>query len=303
MEKRCLQQEILRLKREKGITVLAHTYVAREVSEIADFTGDSYALAKWAQGAQGDVILCGVHFMAETVKILSPQKKVYLANPKAGCPMAEQLTVEALKALKAQHPNAAVAAYINTTAALKTECDVCVTSSSAEKIIAALPEKEILFIPDINLGSYLAARLTDKVFHLFDGGCPCHKRTTVEDVLRAKEAHPEALFLVHPECPPAVVSLADYAGSTAGIMQFAKESSRTQFIIGTENTVVCHLAAECEGKQFFPLKEDLVCPDMRRTTLQDVLACLKGEREELVLDETVRLRARRCIDRMIALGG
>ncbi|MDE6273841.1 MAG: quinolinate synthase NadA, partial [Clostridiales bacterium] len=208
-----MQKQILQYKRERDILILAHCYERREITEIADFTGDSYALALQATRAkQQTVIMCGVRFMAETVKILSPEKKVYLSNADAGCPMAEQLDLEELSSLKEQYPNAVTAAYINTTASLKTLCDVCVTSSSAERILRALPEKEILFVPDINLGRYLAERMPEKQFRFVHGGCPTHVRANKKDVERAKSLHPDALFLAHPECLPEVVALADYVG-------------------------------------------------------------------------------------------
>ena len=299
-----MQNEILRLKKENGFTVLAHSYQRREIVEIADYTGDSYALALAAQRAKSpNVLMCGVRFMAETVKILSPEKRVYLSHADAGCPMAEQLDTEFLGALKEQYPNALVAAYINTTAELKTLCDVCVTSSSAERILAAVPEKEILFVPDINLGRYVADKLPQKTFRFVQGGCPTHARVTRDDALRAKEAHPRALLLAHPECRPEVVKLADYVGSTSGIMDYAKKSSAREFIIGTENTIVEHLQYECPEKKFYPLSKDLVCHNMKLTTLSDVLRCCKGEGEEITLPERTRLAAKRCIDRMIELGG
>ena len=298
-----MQNEVLRLKKEKNITVLAHTYIRREIAEVADFTGDSYALACKAQSVSGDVLMCGVRFMAETVKILCPEKRVYLSNSEAGCPMAEQLDCELLDALKEEYPNAAVVAYINTTAKLKTLCDVCVTSSSAEKIISALPEQEILFIPDINLGQYLAKRLPQKTFHFMHGGCPTHVRATVQDVVKKKKEHPNALLLVHPECRPEITAQADYVGSTTGIMEFAKKSEGKEFIIGTENTVVEHLQYECPQKKFYPLSKDLYCHNMKLTTLTDVIACLNGKGEEIALPEEERLMAKKCIDRMISLGG
>ena len=299
-----MQEEILRLKKEKNITILAHSYERREIVEIADFTGDSYALARAAQtDAAQTVIMCGVRFMAETVKILSPEKRVYLSNAQAGCPMAEQLDTELLAALKEQYPNAAVAAYINTTAQLKTLCDVCVTSSSAERILSKLPEKEILFVPDINLGRYIESKLPEKKFHFVQGGCPTHVRASVEDVKREKGIHPNALLLVHPECRFEIVKGADYVGSTSGIMDYAKKSSAREFIIGTENSIVEHLQYECPEKKFYPLSKDLVCHNMKLTTLTDVLNCCKGEGEEITLPEETRLSAKRCIDRMISLGG
>lgn len=299
-----MQEEILRLKKRNRVVILAHSYERREITEIADFTGDSYALARRAQGADGDtVVMCGVRFMAETVKILSPEKRVVLANADAGCPMAEQLDPELLAALKEEYKGSIVAAYINTTAELKTLADVCVTSSSAEKILSSVEEKEILFVPDINLGSYLQKRLPEKVFHFVRGGCPTHLRANARDVARMKELHPDALFLAHPECLPEVSASADYVGSTTGIMQYAIGSSAKEFIVGTENSIVEHLQFECPEKKFYPLSKDLVCHNMKLTTLADVLSCCNGGGEEIVLDERVRLAAKRSIDRMIALGG
>jgi quinolinate synthase len=299
-----MQEEILRLKKQKNIAVLAHSYQRREIVEIADYTGDSYALACRAQEtAAQSVILCGVRFMAETVKILSPEKQVFLSNAGAGCPMAEQLDFERLENLKKQYPNAAVAAYINTTAQLKTICDVCVTSSSAARILAALPEREILFVPDVNLGRYIAGLLPQKVFRFVQGGCPTHVQACAADVAAAKRAHPQALFLAHPECRNEVTELADYAGSTSGIMEFAKKSSAKEFIIGTENAIVEHLQFDCPEKKFYPLSKDFICQNMKLTTLSDVLNCCRGEGEEIVLPEETRAAAKRCIDRMIALGG
>ena len=237
-----MQEEILRLKKQRNIAVLAHSYQRREIVEIADFTGDSYALAQKAKTSEASAfVMCGVRFMAETVKILNPQKRVYLSNGGAGCPMAEQLEKAQLVALKAEHPNAVTAAYVNTTAELKTLSDVCVTSSSAVRILRALPEREILFVPDINLGRYVASQIPEKQFYFYRGGCPVHARVTREEALEAKRNHPNALLLVHPECPPEVAELADYAGSTSGITDFAKKSGGKEFIIGTENAVVEHL--------------------------------------------------------------
>ena len=196
-----LQQRILKLKKERDVCILAHSYMPEEICEAADFTGDSYALSVKAQTApQKTVIMCGVRFMAETVKMLSPEKKVILSNPDAGCPMAEQFGVEEIAKLKKRYPGHAVVAYINTTAELKTIADVCVTSSSAVKICRAIPQKNILFIPDVNLGSYVQKQVPEKNFILVEGGCPTHAMIKKEDVVAVKAAHPSALFLVHPEC-------------------------------------------------------------------------------------------------------
>lgn len=218
-----MHDEIVRLKKENDIYILAHSYQTRDVTEVADFVGDSYALAKKAQTVpHKNVIMCGVRFMAETVKILSPEKRVFLSNADAGCPMAEQMDKELISQMKEMYPDYAVVAYINTTSDLKTICDVCVTSSSAVKILKAMPEKNILFIPDINLGTYVKEQMPEKNFKLVHGGCPTHARLTVKNVEKVKEQHPNAKFLVHPECVPDVVKLADYVGSTSGIMEYAK---------------------------------------------------------------------------------
>ena len=299
-----MQQEILKLKEQKDICILAHSYQRREITEIADFVGDSYALAKKAATVKNKtVIMCGVRFMAETVKILSPEKTVYLANKDAGCPMAEQMDREIIEQLKEMNPGYAVVAYINTTAELKTICDVCVTSSSAVKIVTAMPEKDILFIPDINLGTYIKNQLPEKNVKLVHGGCPTHAKMDVRDVQKAKTAHPDALFLVHPECIPEVVALADYVGSTSGIMEYAKNSDAKEFIIGTENSITEHLEYDCPDKKFYPLSKDLICHNMKITTLADLLNCCKDGGEEIVMDEQTRLAAKKCIDKMIEYGG
>lgn len=300
-----MQQEIMRLKRERDVCILAHSYMSEDICEVADFTGDSYALSVRAKTApQSVVVMCGVRFMAETVKMLSPQKKVLLANPDAGCPMAEQFDKEMIAQLKESMPGYAVVAYVNTTAELKTVCDVCVTSSSALKICRAIPQKDIIFIPDINLGTYVAKNIPEKNFKLLHGGCPTHARMTKADALKAKAAHPGALFLVHPECRPEVVELADYVGSTTGIMDYAGRSDGKEFIIGTENAIVQHLQFRCPDKKFYPLSKDLVCHNMKVTTLADVYNAVRGEGgEEIAMDEATRLAAVKCIEKMIEYGG
>lgn len=299
-----IQEEILKLKKEKDICILAHCYQSPDILEVADFVGDSFALSVSASKVTNKtVIMCGVRFMAETVKILSPDKKVILANGDAGCPMAEMMDKELIEQVKEQYPDYTVVAYINTTSELKTVCDVCVTSSSALKICKSLDTDKILFIPDKNLGSYIAKQLPEKEFKLLSGGCPTHARMGISDVKKAKAAHPEALFLVHPECVPEVVAEADYVGSTTGIMNYAKESDAKEFIIGTESSIVSHLQLACPDKMFYPLSKDLVCHNMKLTTIVDVLNSVKGiGGEEIEFDEDVRLGAKRCIDKMIELG-
>ncbi len=300
-----IQEKILKLKEQTDTCILAHSYMSEEICEIADFTGDSFALSVKAKTApQSTVIMCGVRFMAETVKMLSPQKRVYLANPSAGCPMAEQMDREVIARVKKSYPDYAVVAYINTTAELKTIADVCVTSSSAVKICREIPQKNILFIPDINLGTYVKNQVPEKNFKLLHGGCPTHARIDKEDALSAKRAHPDALFLVHPECRPEVTALADYVGSTSGIMDFAEKSDCGEFIIGTENAIVQHLQFKCPDKNFYPLSKDLVCHNMKATTLVDVLNCLEGRGgEEIIMDKDLINSAVRCIDKMIEYGG
>ena len=244
MTTRQLQDEILRLKKEKDICILAHAYQSHEILEVADYTGDSYGLSQQAAKApQKNVLMCGVRFMAETVKILSPEKKVYLSNSGAGCPMAEQL------------------------------------------------DDKILFIPDCNLGAWVEKQVPEKTFKFVHGGCPTHLRMSVRDVKKARDAHPEAKLLVHPECLPEVSAMADYIGSTTGIMKYAKESDAKEFIIGTENSIVQHLQFECPDKKFYPLSKDCVCHNMKLTTLMDVYNCVCGQGgEEIKLDENVRVK-------------
>ena len=299
-----LQEEILRLKKEKDICILAHSYQTREITEVADFTGDSFQLSVKAKDApQSTVIMCGVRFMAETVKLLSPEKKVLLANPIAGCPMAEQMDKEMIEAVKQQYPDYTVVAYINTTTDLKTVCDVCVTSSSAVKIVKKLPDKNILFIPDCNLGDHVAKQVPEKNFKLLSGGCPIHARVSAEDVKKARAAHPEAEVLVHPECVPSVLALADFIGSTAAIMEHAEKSEKREFIIGTEISIAQHLSYTCPEKRFYVLSKNLICPNMKATSLLDVYYAVNGTGgEEILLDEETMQKARVCIDRMIELG-
>jgi len=300
-----LQEKIMAIKKERDICILAHSYQSHDITEVADFVGDSYGLSvKAASVSQKTVIMCGVRFMAETVKILSPEKTVILSAPDAGCPMADQIDAEKMRDLKAKNPGYAAVCYVNTTAELKTECDVCVTSSSAVKIIKNMPEKDILFVPDINLGTFVKKQCPDKNIKLMQGGCPRHAAVTKEEALAAKKAHPNALLLVHPECKSEVSDLADYVGSTTGIIDFVKKSSEKEFIIGTENSILKHLEYECPDKSFYVLSKALVCPNMMLTTLPGLYKCCTGEGgEEIILDEDIRLGAKRCIDRMIELEG
>ena len=299
-----IQAEIRRLCAERDICILAHSYQSHAITEVADFVGDSFALSVKAQKVPNKtLILCGVRFMAETAKILSPDKTVILSAPDAGCPMAEQMSRDNILAIKRAHPDHAVVAYVNTTAELKTIADVCVTSSSAVKIVKALDAKKILFIPDCNLGSYVAAQCPEKEIMLLQGGCPIHASVTAEEAAAAKAAHPGAKLLVHPECIPAVVAQADVIGSTKDILDYAMASDDTEFIIGTELSIVEHLQFACPDKRFYPLSAKLICANMKLTTLIDLYHCVLGDGgAEIVLDDDTLRDARRCIDAMIALG-
>lgn len=299
-----LQNEIIRIKREKNITILAHSYQSSPILEIADYTGDSFRLSQVAaQDKNSTCIVCGVHFMAETVKLLSPEKDVILAHPFAGCPMAEQFSKDDILKLRQTSPHHTVVAYVNTTAELKTVCDVCVTSSSAVKICRQIDNDKILFIPDCNLGAYTARMIPEKEIVLVKGGCPVHSAITPDEALAAKKAHPDAKLLVHPECIPEVTAMADFAGSTADIMKYAKASECTEFIIGTENSIAEHLQYECPDKTFHILSSRLICPDMKATTLMDVYNALTGKGGvHMDMSKELIAQASRCINKMLEMG-
>ncbi|WP_028504777.1 quinolinate synthase NadA [Ruminococcus sp. FC2018] len=305
-----IQRKIIRLKEEKDICILAHSYQAKEIIEIADITGDSYKLSVEAAKVKSrNILMCGVHFMAETAKMLSPQKHVFLANPLAGCPMAEQMDAQMISAIKAKEPDRKVVCYINTTAALKEVCDVCVTSSSAVKIVKNMDAEKILFIPDCNLGAFVKKACPDKDIMLLQGGCPTHARVTKQELEEAKRLHPNAVVLVHPECRPEVTENADYAGSTSGIMEYAAKSDAKEFIIGTEISIAEHLQYRYPDKDFYVLSKDLICSNMKITTLMDVYKTCEsignsdGKAFEIEMTDEQIAKAKVCIDEMIRLGG
>ena len=299
-----LQDEIIRLKKEKSVCILAHAYQRHNIWEIADYVGDSFGLSqKAAEVNDKIVIMCGVRFMAETVKILSPNKTVFLANPAAGCPMADQMDPDLIAQMKEDLPDYTVVAYINTTAELKKICDVCVTSSSAVNIIRNIPNDKILFIPDCNLGDWVSKQLPEKEIKLVSGGCPTHLRITRHDVERAKKLHPNAPILMHPECHPSIVEMADYVGSTTEIMSYAEKGTDSKYIIGTENSIVEHLQFKCPEKSFYALSKDCVCHNMQATTLTDVYNCVRDVGgEEMVMSDELISSSRKCIDEMLRLG-
>jgi len=274
-----------------------------DVQAVADIVGDSFDMARRARDTDKDnIVLCGVHFMAESAKILSPQKKVLLPAKDAGCPMADMITAEDVLALREQHPNAKVMCYVNSTAEVKAVSDVCCTSSSAVKIANGLDADEIIFVPDRKLGAYVAAKVPSKTFHFFDGFCPIHDRVTPEQVQAAKEAQPDALFLVHPECRVEVLELADFIGSTSEIIRHARESEAESFIIGTEMGVLELLAAEMPEKRLFSAYASFVCPNMKKTTVLDVYNALKLQKPEITMTDEEIAAAKAPLDRMIALG-
>lgn len=303
MDRQAMIEDIKRLKRERNAVVVAHSYQIGEVQDIADFVGDSFALSKACAATDKDVIVfCGVHFMAESAKILSPEKTVLLPEIHAGCPMADMVTAEALRARKAELPGVPVVCYINSSAEVKAECDVCCTSSNALNVIRAIPEKDILFVPDRNLGSYVAAQVPEKNIILWDGYCITHHRIRREEVLKMKELHPDAKLLVHPECQPEITVLADFIGSTKQIIDYAKASDDQRFIIGTEMGILHQLQNDSPEKTFWLMSPGLVCPNMKKTTLESVWRSLRDGRHVIELDEETRLKAKTSLDRMLATG-
>ena len=295
-----VEEEIAFLKKKHNALILAHNYTRPEIQDLADFVGDSLELSRKAAECHAPVIVfCGVRFMAETAKTLSPESIVLHPDPHSGCPMADMASPEAVAAYRKKHPDTLVVAYVNTTAATKTEVDLCCTSGNAEKLIAGLPAGEkILFLPDANLGANLNRKLGRKM-DLWPGCCPTHNKILPEHITAAKEKHPGALVLVHPECTPAVVALADRALSTGGMLKFVRESEQKEFIIGTECGILHRMRKENPGKRFYPLEPAVLCPNMKKITLEDVLFALRDLAPRIELDEEMRKKAKAPIDRML----
>jgi quinolinate synthase len=291
MDKNELITQILALKKQRNAVIVAHNYQIDDVQEIADIVGDSFALAKYCAASPHDVIVfCGVRFMAESAKILSPQKTVLLPEINAECPMADMVTAGDVKRMKAKYPCTAVVCYINTSAEVKAECDICCTSSNAVKVIESLAEEEIIFVPDRNLGDYIAKKVPRKKMILWEGYCITHERVIAEDVTKVKEAHPDALVLVHPECRPEVVQMADFVGSTKQIIEFASASERNKFVIGTEMGVLTRLKKDNPDKTFYLLSQGLICPNMKKTRLESVYHALRDMKYAIELEEEVRVK-------------
>jgi len=296
--------QIQSLKKNRNAVILAHNYQRDEVQAIADYTGDSLALSRTAAATMADVIVfCGVHFMAETAAILSPDKIVLMPDPEAGCPMADMITAEQLRGLKQQNPGATVVTYVNSSAAVKAESDICCTSSNALDIVKSIPEgRDIIFVPDKYLGSYVAAR-TGRPLILWQGYCPTHVTIRAEDIERQKQAHPGARVAAHPECTPPVLQLADAVLSTEGICRYARRPDVQELIFATETGVLYRLRAENPEKRFYPATEAATCPNMKKTTLEKVLWSLERMQHPVGVPADIAARARRAVDAMIAIGG
>jgi quinolinate synthase len=293
--------KINRLKKEKNAVILAHNYQLPEVQDIADYVGDSLGLSIEASKTDAEMIVfCGVNFMAETAAILCPDKKVVIPDVNAGCPMADMIKVQDVKKLKAEHPGYIVVAYINTTAEVKAESDYCCTSGNAVKVVEKLSDKEIIFIPDKYLGDYVSMR-TGKKMVLFNGFCPIHVRILPEHIKTARQQHPKAVVVVHPECLPEVVAMADEVASTGGMIKFVKGSLSQEFIIGTETGIIYRLQKENPSKKFYPATALAVCPNMKRTTLEKVLWSLEEDKTRITVSEMTASKAKLAIDRMLRL--
>ena len=296
-----LQQEIRQLKTERAAILLVHNYQPAEIQDLADMTGDSLELSRAAATMKGEVIVfCGVDFMAETAAILSPEKTVLLPAEDACCPMAQMITADELRLAKERHPGAAVVCYVNTTAEVKAESDICCTSSNAVKVVNSVPQDKILFVPDQNLGRY-AQRFSKKKIHPWEGYCIVHDRITPEQVEEARKTHPGAVVLVHPECRPEVIDLADHVASTSGIIREVCSSGSREFIIGTEVGILYRLNKECPGKICYPLSEAAVCRNMKKTDLVKVRDSLKTLQPRITVPRDIADRARGAIERMLAL--
>ncbi|MGQ0645656.1 MAG: quinolinate synthase NadA [Elusimicrobiota bacterium] len=301
-----LVEEIARLRRERNAVVLAHNYQEGEVQDIADFTGDSLALARRAAETPARVIVfCGVHFMAETAAILCPEKTVLLPDLEAGCSLAATITAEELRAWKADHPGAVVVTYVNSSAAVKAESDYCCTSSNAVKVVESIPaDQEILFAPDMYLGRFVREK-TGRRIHLWPGSCHVHYKIPDDDIVRMKREHPGAEVLVHPECGclSAALRLADHVASTSGMIRRAKESPAKKFIVATETGILHAMRRQNPEKTFIPIREDAVCEFMKKITLEKVLWSLEEMRYKITVPPDVAARAKRAIDRMVAIPG
>lgn len=299
-----LKDKILELKKERNAVILAHYYQPGEIQDLADYVGDSYYLSEKARECEENIIMfCGVRFMAESAKILSPHKRVLMPCPNAGCEMADMASTKAVIEMKEKYPEAFVVCYINSTYKVKAYCDVAVTSSSALKILKNVTNKQILFLPDKNLGSYISEFFPDKKFILWDGFCRCHNKVSREDIIKAKEKYMEAKVLVHPECPKDIRDMADYIGSTSGIIDYATNDGGKEYIVATEEGILHELKNRNPGKIFLIPGDKICCQDMKKTTLENLYDSLLNMRNEIILDEEIRKMALKSLENMHKLGG
>ncbi|KXG73687.1 quinolinate synthase NadA [Thermotalea metallivorans] len=302
MNEREMIQEIQRLKKEKNAVILAHNYQIPEIQEIADIVGDSLKLSQEAAKTTADIVIfSGVHFMAESAKILSPDKKVLLPVYDAGCPMADMIDADQLRVFKKEYPDLPVVCYVNSSAEVKAESDICCTSSNAVKIVKSMKADKILFVPDRNLGNYIAKQVPEKEIICWEGFCITHHRVKASEVDAVRRQHPDAKILIHPECSPDVVAMADFVGSTSQIIHYAKESDSKTFIIGTEMGVLHKLRKENPDKKFYLLSPGLTCFNMKKTTLPDIYQALLKEQYEITVDEEIRQKALGALERMLEL--
>ena len=297
-----LIDKIAKLKKQKDAVILVHNYQISEVQDIADHRGDSLELSRIAAKSDKKIIVfCGVYFMAETASILCPDKKVLIPDPKSGCPMADMITPSDVRELRERHPGAVVVGYVNTSADVKAELDICCTSTNAVDIVSKLdPHLDVIFVPDKYLGDFVSKK-TGRRLILWDGYCATHVRIMPEDIVKQLRSHPKAKIMVHPECRAEVVEMADYALSTGKMCVLARESRDKEFIVGTEIGIVYRLTRDNPGKMFYPASEHAICPNMKRNTLEKVLWALEEEKHEVCVSEDVRRRARAALDKMLAL--
>ena len=295
-----LKDEIIKLKKEKNAVILAHCYQNIEIDEVADFVGDSLYLSQMAAKTDADLIIfAGVYFMAQTAKIISPQKRVFLPNAKSGCEMADMINLQQVRKFKAAHKGIPVVCYINSTADVKSECDICCTSSNAVEIVKSLNVPEVLFCPDNYLGKWVEEQLGNINVITYDGCCPIHRQIVPEDVVNARRIYENAKVLVHPECDKEVCKLADFVGSTKQIMDYVEQNDDKTFVIATEKGVVDRLQRDYPQKEFILIREDIVCKSMKYNTLEDIYDVLKNETNEIFIDEIISKRALGCINRML----
>jgi quinolinate synthase len=296
-----IKEQIIKLRKERNAVILAHNYQRGEVQDIADFVGDSLELSQKATATEADVIVfCGVHFMAETAAILNPGKTVLLPDASAGCPMANMINAEQLRQQKQKMPEATVVTYVNSTAAVKAESDYCCTSANGVKIVSSIDNPEIIFVPDQYLGDFIARR-TGKTLTLWPGYCPTHVRILPEDIANRKREHPQAKVVVHPECRPDVIALADEALSTSGMIRYAARADVRELIVGTEVEILHRLKKENPGKQFYAASKKAVCPNMKKITLDKIAASLETMAPVVTVPEAIRVRAKAAVDRMLAI--